>query len=283
MTQDHKPELEPEKRRIEALGGFVSYIGCWRAMGILAMSRAIGDLFLKPYVSADPEVTLLPLEPTDEFFVLASDGVYDVFDNDQVVRIVRSAATPQEAATLLTSSAFHAGSLDNVTAIVVALKGYKPRGSEAAASPAEEPAGRRDLLRWWPNHAEADEARSSEHQCASVACGRSGDGGGEGGGDGSSSGGSSSSDGACGDGVIRLGDTPAAAAAAAGTARGAAADWEAVAAAAAAGADGAAGAAAAAAAAPSRGAAHPAGVGYASVAPLEPWRRHSRWLELLAQ
>ena len=54
ITQDHKPELEAEKKRIEALGGFVSYIGCWRAMGILAMSRAIGDLFLKPYVSAEP-------------------------------------------------------------------------------------------------------------------------------------------------------------------------------------------------------------------------------------
>ena len=54
ITQDHKPDLEPEKARIEALGGFVSFIGCWRAMGILAMSRAIGDLFLKPYGACAP-------------------------------------------------------------------------------------------------------------------------------------------------------------------------------------------------------------------------------------
>ena len=54
ITQDHKPDLEPEKARIEALGGFVSFIGCWRAMGILAMSRAIGDLFLKPYGACTP-------------------------------------------------------------------------------------------------------------------------------------------------------------------------------------------------------------------------------------
>ena len=112
----------------------MSYIGCWRAMGILAMSRAIGDLFLKPYVSAEPEVSTIMLETKDEFFVLASDGIFDVFDNDQVlllrrdswraegspmnaviflvcqvVRIVRSAHTPHEAATLLTNSAFVAG------------------------------------------------------------------------------------------------------------------------------------------------------------------------------
>jgi len=84
LTEDHKPELEPEKKRIEALGGFVSYLGCWRAMGILAMSRALGDLFLKPYVSAEPDVVAMPLEPTDEFVILASDGVFDVFDNEQV-------------------------------------------------------------------------------------------------------------------------------------------------------------------------------------------------------
>ena len=53
-------------------------------MGILAMSRAIGDLFLKPYVSAEPDVNTMSLEPSDEFVVLASDGVYDVFDNEQV-------------------------------------------------------------------------------------------------------------------------------------------------------------------------------------------------------
>ena len=29
-----------------------------RAMGVLAMSRALGDLFLKPYVSAEPDVSL---------------------------------------------------------------------------------------------------------------------------------------------------------------------------------------------------------------------------------
>jgi len=148
LTQDHKPELAPEKQRIEALGGFVSYIGCWRAMGILAMSRALGDLFLKPYVSAEPDVCRFELKETDEFIILASDGVFDVFDNETVVRIARSAPSPQDAADLLTSSAFHAGSLDNVTAMVVALRGYRPNGV-TAASVAEPPSegGVRDAIR----------------------------------------------------------------------------------------------------------------------------------------
>jgi len=136
ITQDHKPDLEPEKARIEALGGFVSFIGCWRAMGILAMSRAIGDLFLKPYVTAEPDVSSMPLRPDDEFVVIASDGIFDVFDNDQVVQIVRSAGTPQEAAALLTKSAFAAGSLDNLTAVVVALRGYNS-GPQFVPSPLE--------------------------------------------------------------------------------------------------------------------------------------------------
>lgn len=133
------------RQRIEALGGFVSYIGCWRAMGILAMSRAIGDLFLKPYVSAKPDVREVQLGPHDEFVVLASDGVYDVFDNEQVVNIARQAADPQQAANLLTSSAFAAGSLDNLTAVVVALKGYSPTPQaalsvvEVRAAPFEPP------------------------------------------------------------------------------------------------------------------------------------------------
>lgn len=136
LTEDHKPELDPEKRRIEALGGFVSFFGCWRVMGILAMSRAIGDLFLKPYVSAEPDVCSIAIDARDEFVVLASDGIFDVFDNDQVVRIVRSSPSPQEAATRLSNSAFMAGSLDNLTAVVVALEGYNP-SIGAAASPAE--------------------------------------------------------------------------------------------------------------------------------------------------
>lgn len=47
LTIDHHPDREDEKARIEAAGGFVRTWGVPRVNGILAMSRAIGDLKLK--------------------------------------------------------------------------------------------------------------------------------------------------------------------------------------------------------------------------------------------
>jgi protein phosphatase 2C len=41
-----------------SLGGKVVYkAGSHRVMGLLAMSRALGDHFLRPYVIPDPEVS----------------------------------------------------------------------------------------------------------------------------------------------------------------------------------------------------------------------------------
>uniref|UniRef100_A0A2K6EZY6 Protein phosphatase, Mg2+/Mn2+ dependent 1F n=1 Tax=Propithecus coquereli TaxID=379532 RepID=A0A2K6EZY6_PROCO len=43
LMEPHRPERQDEKARIEALGGFVSHMDCWRVNGTLAVSRAIGE------------------------------------------------------------------------------------------------------------------------------------------------------------------------------------------------------------------------------------------------
>jgi protein phosphatase 1L len=63
LSFDHKPDGEAEKARIEKAGGFVAKWGVWRVNGILAVSRALGDYYLKPnLVIANPEVLEFDLE-----------------------------------------------------------------------------------------------------------------------------------------------------------------------------------------------------------------------------
>lgn len=56
LTDDHKPEREDEAARVEKAGGQVLFWNGHRVMGVLAMSRAIGDHGLRPYVIPEPEV-----------------------------------------------------------------------------------------------------------------------------------------------------------------------------------------------------------------------------------
>ena len=53
LTQDHKANRDDEVARVQAAGGHVWWD---RVMGELAVSRAIGDHCLRPYVIPEPEV-----------------------------------------------------------------------------------------------------------------------------------------------------------------------------------------------------------------------------------
>eukprot|EP00250_Pteridium_aquilinum_P015947 c22854_g2_i1 orf=1-1587(-) len=78
LSKDHKPELEDETRRIEAAGGRVICWDGYRVGGLLALSRAIGDRYLKRYVISEPEVRCIQRSEDDECLILASDGLWDV-------------------------------------------------------------------------------------------------------------------------------------------------------------------------------------------------------------
>jgi serine/threonine protein phosphatase PrpC len=63
------------------------------------------------------------IEADDEYLVLASDGVFDVIENDDVAKIVlRNARDFLNVAKRLCTEAIIMGSTDNVTALVIDLK-----------------------------------------------------------------------------------------------------------------------------------------------------------------
>nr|BAX08110.1 protein phosphatase 2C-2 [Pyrus pyrifolia] len=145
LSSDHKPDRPDELVRIEAAGGRVIYWDGARVLGVLAMSRAIGDNYLKPYVTSEPEVTVTDRTAEDECLILASDGLWDVVSNETACRVARMCLLAQKAAAsrsassccdaatrsdkacsdasiLLTKLALARHSSDNISVVVVDLR-----------------------------------------------------------------------------------------------------------------------------------------------------------------
>lgn len=122
LTVDHRPDLQEERERIESMGGSVMFLDLPRVLGLLAMSRALGDRDFKPYVTAEPRVAKGWLGRENDYVVVACDGVWDVLDNDEVVELVRRSGDVQRAAEMVRESARDARSTDNITVVVIDLR-----------------------------------------------------------------------------------------------------------------------------------------------------------------
>ena len=72
LSYDHKAVDMNERIRIIEAGGFIMRD---RVNGSLAITRALGDLPLKPYVTGHPFTTETALRPEDDVLILACDGV----------------------------------------------------------------------------------------------------------------------------------------------------------------------------------------------------------------
>ncbi|XP_057789911.1 probable protein phosphatase 2C 24 [Salvia miltiorrhiza] len=144
LSTDHKPDRPDEMNRIQAAGGRVIFWEGARVLGVLAMSRAIGDNYLKPYVSCEPEVTVTERSEEDECLILASDGLWDVVSNDTACGVARMCLKGKakgmepsssssvdddggdkacsDASMLLTKLALARRSADNVSVLVIDLR-----------------------------------------------------------------------------------------------------------------------------------------------------------------
>jgi len=126
LTVDHRPGRIDERQRIEMLGGFVmNHDGVDRVMGNLAVSRALGDFHLVPYVCAEPTIDgPVLLEPHIGALVLCCDGVTDVLTDEDIAAVVATGCAhsgAESAAKALRNAAFERGSGDNISVLVIDL------------------------------------------------------------------------------------------------------------------------------------------------------------------
>ncbi|XP_073011032.1 probable protein phosphatase 2C 27 isoform X1 [Typha latifolia] len=131
MSKDHRPCCIRERKRIESLGGYVDdgYLN-----GLLGVSRALGDWHLEGMkeigdpggpLSAEPELKLVTLTKDDEFLLIASDGFWDVFSNQNAVDFSRRRLQDHNDVKLcckeLIEEAIGRGARDNITVVMVSF------------------------------------------------------------------------------------------------------------------------------------------------------------------
>ena len=80
LSYDHKGSDENEGKRILNAGGLILNS---RVNGVLAVTRALGDAYMKELVTGHPYTTETVIQPDmDEFLILACDGVSSVSEED---------------------------------------------------------------------------------------------------------------------------------------------------------------------------------------------------------
>ena len=104
LSRDHKPTIPEEEERILKKGGRIrpmkdedgEFIGPLRVymkdkdMPGLAMTRSFGDYFGSiAGVISEPEVTQYFFKEEDKFIVLASDGLFEFMENEEMLKIIK--------------------------------------------------------------------------------------------------------------------------------------------------------------------------------------------------
>lgn len=118
LTTDHGIHSLTERQRIAAAGGVVirDVFGMDRLMGILNLTRSVGDWYLRPYLSSTPDVTASDVRSGDAL-VVATDGLWDVIPTGRVPALAATASRGATVPAVLAREAMRLGSSDNITVV----------------------------------------------------------------------------------------------------------------------------------------------------------------------
>lgn len=160
LTIDQKPDTPAEMKRILSMGGHVTPAGpngspsrVWHNLRGLAMARSIGDHAAATVgVIAEPEVTEYEVTDDDVCLIIASDGVWELLESQQIVDIVAGVQDldPMTICNNIVAEASHAWKVeegdyrDDITCVVLTfpwLESYDAPREQSSESVAEaEPA-----------------------------------------------------------------------------------------------------------------------------------------------
>ena len=120
LSYDDRASDENEYNRIVKQGGVV-FGG--RVYGQLMLSRAFGDWELKTYgVISEPHVVKMNIEDDDKFIVIASDGVWDVLEDEDAYGLGKISNNSKNLCRDIIQTSLDKGSMDNISCFVIALK-----------------------------------------------------------------------------------------------------------------------------------------------------------------
>ncbi|MBI4415785.1 MAG: protein phosphatase 2C family protein [Euryarchaeota archaeon] len=123
LTTEHRLENEEEFRRVVAAGARIwGPYACLEDGSGLMVTRALGD---RPFrtigIVCDPAVAARTLGSDDRWVLLGSDGIWDGITPEEGAKLVRDAATAEEAARRLVEVAAPRTG-DNTSAIAVRIE-----------------------------------------------------------------------------------------------------------------------------------------------------------------
>lgn len=116
LSEEHNASQESVRQEMRSLHPEDPHIvvlkhNVWRVKGLIQISRSIGDVYLKkaefnreplyvkfrlreplkrPILSAEPSISVLELQPNDQFLIFASDGLWEHLKNEEAVDIVQN-------------------------------------------------------------------------------------------------------------------------------------------------------------------------------------------------
>ena len=119
ISTDHKCSDPKEEERIILSGGKVTKN---RVMGQLVLSRCLGDLYCKKYgVSNIPDISMNKLDSNVKYVVVASDGVWDVVNENELMNLSKNDKNADGLCKDLVKLAIDKETKDNVSCIVVSF------------------------------------------------------------------------------------------------------------------------------------------------------------------